>query len=113
MWKRRSKQNQGTLVGQVVRVIRREDVASNSAIREFGQLEVGRAFQVIWTVPGPVPDPPATTVFTKIPVMSSDRGQDCNAIYRSSDPQNHFATFVQDDQKCLIVDQKYAIGVRR
>ena len=71
-------------------------------VTTFGELPVDATFQIVWTVPGPMPVPPATTVFTKIAPLTMPQGT-ANAIYASDDPTMHNATYVPDCCKVLRV----------
>ena len=68
----------------------------------FGELPEHATFQIVWTVPGPAPDPPAATVFTKIAPLRLAAGT-ANAIYASDDPTMHNAVCVPNVAQVLRV----------
>lgn len=68
----------------------------------FGELPIDVTFQIVWTVPGPAPEPPPQTVFTKIAPLTLPGGV-ANAIYASDSPDRHHAVAVPDDWRVLRV----------
>lgn len=86
--------------------------ADTLPITTFGELPDNAPFQIIWTVPGPMPELPPQTIFTKIAPMQLAFGV-ANAIYRSGDPTMHNGTEIPPDRKVLRVPARYAIGVTR
>ena len=72
-------------------------------ITTFGALPLDATFQLIWPVPGPIPNPPATTVFTKILPVMAPLGM-ANALYASDSPGYHNLTCILNNMPVRRVD---------
>jgi hypothetical protein len=84
--------------------------AAELPISTFNALPEGTAFQLIWTVPGPAPEPPAETIYTKIAPRQCRLGV-ANAVYPSGEPGFLHTIQVPSYWRVLRVDQRYAATI--